>query len=377
MRFKAWLLTLLVLSSFGWGAYAVQLSMGLTVTGMGREVPWGLYIANFTFLVGIAASAIVVVLPLYVYSYERFKNLTVVGEVLAISAITMSFLFILVDLGRPDRVLNVIKYPSPNSLMFYDLIVLSVYFILNMVILLGIQADKIRKNSLYRLTVLVSIPWAISIHTITAFIYSGLIARSFWNVSILAPRFLASAFASGSAFIIITALILRRRTGFNITPDSVFKLSEIAAFAMVANIFFFASEVFTVFYGAITEHKDHYMYLFFQGGGLTLLFWISLILGIGSVILLLYPPTRKNELILMFASLLILISIWIEKGINLIVPAFIPSSAGTVATYWPTPYEILITAGVWSTGLLILSFLLRKLVGAQSVVDGYKSELSI
>lgn len=217
-RYWGWIILLLVITGTGLVFYLQQWSYGLGITGMGRNVSWGLYIANFTFFVGVAASAVMVVLPYYLHNFKEFGRLTVLGEFLAVAAVTMTILFILIDLGQPARVFNLILHPSPNSIIFWDVIVLTVYLLLNTVIAWS-TLDAERKSEIppawIKPLILLSIPWAISIHTVTAFIYSGLAARPFWLTALMAPRFLASAFASGPALLILMCLIIKRFTRFD------------------------------------------------------------------------------------------------------------------------------------------------------------------
>ncbi len=378
-KLKIWVVLLVILTVIGLLAYSLQLTKGLTVTGMGREVAWGLYISNFTFLVGVAASAVILVLPYHIYKIEDFKSLALIGESVAISSVVMCILFVLVDLGRIDRIAYIFRYPNLTSVMFFDLIVLSGYLMIN-VFIVGGRIFKVENEPLLRflrLLVYISIPWAISIHTVTAFIYSGLIARGFWNSAILAPRFLASAFASGAAIMVILSYILRKNTALSISQKGVAKLSEIAAFAMLSNLFLIGVEIFTVFYSANPEDIQHFNYIFFGLSGYhtyTPLWWFSISMGLVSTILLISPTTRKNEVVLFLASSIMAVSIWIEKGLLLIIPAYVPSTLGLIEEYIPTPIETLIAVGVWAIGLLILTVLLKKVVKALLLEDVFKSD---
>jgi molybdopterin-containing oxidoreductase family membrane subunit len=133
---KYWILIGVLFGLHGMGATAFlyQLSKGLTVTGMSRDVSWGIYIAQFTFLVGVAASAVMVVLPYYLHNVKEFGKITILGEFLAVAAVNMCLMFILVDLGKPMRMLNVILHPTPNSILFWDMVVLNGYLFLNIII---------------------------------------------------------------------------------------------------------------------------------------------------------------------------------------------------------------------------------------------------
>jgi len=364
-RYWTWISLLLIITGVGLIFYLIQLSYGLGITGMSRNVSWGLYIANFTFFVGVAASAVMVVLPYYLHNYKKFGRITILGEFLAVAAVMIAGLSVIVDLGQPARLFNLLLYPSPNSLLFWDIIVLSVYLLLNIVI--GwTTLDSERKSEAVpgwvKPLILLSIPWAVSIHTVTAFIYSGLVAKPFWLTALLAPRFLASAFASGPALLIIICLIIRRFAKFDPGKEAVQKLAVIVTYAMIINVFFLVVEFFTVFYSQIPEHLRHFHYLLFGLEGQSILvpwIWTSLILAAVALVLLIYPGTRRRENILAIACVAVFVSIWIDKGLGLIVPGFIPSATGEVFEYWPTAPEALITLGVWALGFLVLTILYK------------------
>lgn len=360
----AWVAFLLVMIGIGFIAYMRQWDLGLGITGMGRDISWGLYIANFTFLVGVAASGVMVVLPYYLHNFKVFARITIFGEFLAVAAVTMAMLFIFVDLGQPARVFNIILYPSPHSVLFWDMIVLSLYLILNIIIgwrTLEAEHQEEAPPIWLKPLVLISIPLAFSIHTVTAFIFSGLGARPFWLTALLAPRFLASAFASGPAILIIMCIIMRRFAKFDIGQEATQKIALIITYALSIHIFFFLVEIFTVFYGGIPEHVHHFEYLLGRGGQsiLTISAWISLVLIWIAFLLMINPQTRKTEGTLIYALLAVIIAVWIEKGLSFIVPGFIPSPLGEIARYSPTLAEIFITIGVWSVGILILTVLYK------------------
>ena len=360
----AWVAFLLVMIGIGFIAYMRQWGLGLGITGMGRDISWGLYIANFTFLVGVAASGVMVVLPYYLHNFKVFARITIFGEFLAVAAVTMAMLFIFVDLGQPARVFNIILYPSPHSVLFWDMIVLSLYLILNIIIgwrTLEAEHQEEAPPIWLKPLVFISIPLAFSIHTVTAFIFSGLGARPFWLTALLAPRFLASAFASGPAILIIMCIIMRRFAKFDIGQEATQKIALIITYALSIHIFFFLVEIFTVFYGGIPEHVHHFEYLLGRGGQsiLTISAWISLVLIWIAFLLMINPQTRKTEGTLIYALLAVIIAVWIEKGLSFIVPGFIPSPLGEIARYSPTLAEIFITIGVWSVGILILTVLYK------------------
>jgi Ni/Fe-hydrogenase subunit HybB-like protein len=207
---------------------------------MSRDVSWGFYIANFTYLVGVAAGGVMVVLPYYLHDYKAYGRITVMGEFLAIASIVMCLLFILVDLGQPMRALNVLLYPTPNSVLFYDAIVLNGYLFLNVVIgwnVLEAERNGVHYQSWLKPLIYISIPWAVSIHTVTAYLYCGLPGRHFWLTAVLAPRFLASAFAAGPALLILLCLFIRRFTNFDPGKEQIQALAKTVAYAICINVF--------------------------------------------------------------------------------------------------------------------------------------------
>ncbi len=360
-----WLLCLFAVMLAGFLAYQRQLAYGLGITGLSRDVTWGLYIAQFTFLVGVAASAVMVVLPYYLHSYKVFARITILGEFLAIAAVTMCMLFIFVDMGQPTRVFNVLLYPTPHSIMFWDMISLGGYLVLNAVIaLITLRAERegVAPPGWIKPVILLSIPWAVSIHTVTAFLYNGLPGRPLWLTAILAPRFLASAFASGPALLILLCMVIARATRTPAPREPVQKLAIIVTYAMVISMFFVAMEFFTSFYSQIPEHTESLRYMFAGLEGHARLapwMWVSMILAAGSLVLLLVPRYRHNEKLLAAACGMVFLSLWIDKGIGLIVAAFVPSPLGVVTEYSPSLPEILISLGIWAAGALILTVLYK------------------
>jgi molybdopterin-containing oxidoreductase family membrane subunit len=360
-RYWGWIVFLLLLTGAGFVCYCWQLSYGLGITGMSRDISWGIYIGQFTFFVGIAASAVMVVLPYYFHDMKEFGRITILGEFLAIAAVIMCMLFIFVDMGQPARVLNVLIYPTLHSMMFWDMISLGGYLLLNAVIsavMLDCEYKHLNPPRWLRPVVLFSVPWAISIHTVTAFLYNGLPGRSLWLTAILAPRFLASAFASGPALLILLCLLMRRLTSFDAGNEAIRKMAIIVAYAMTINVFFLLMELFTALYSHVPEHGEAFRYLFFGLEGkhpLVPVMWLSVCMAAAALVALLVPVLRNDQRILALASALVFGSLWLDKGMSLIVAGFVPSPLGHVTAYTPTAPEFAIVVGVWAIGALILT----------------------
>ena len=360
-RYWSWIALLLLLIGVGLACYLRQFSQGLVITGLSRDVTWGLYIAQFTFFVGVAASAVMVVLPYYLHDVKQFGKITILGEFLAVAAVTMCMLFIFVDMGQPTRVLNIMLYPSPRSVMFWDFVSLTGYLLLNgliSLVMLTAERKQLPPPRWIKPVIILSIPWAVSIHTVTAFLYSGLPGRTFWLTAILAPRFLASAFASGPSLLILLCLLLRRLTNFDAGREAIRRLGVIVAYAMSVSVFFVLLELFTALYSSRPEELEHFKYVFLGlNGERHLAAWmsVSVVLSVVALVLLLVPRLRNNQKLLATAAVCVFVSLWIEKGMGLIVGGFVPSPLGSVTRYSPTAPEWAIVAGVWAIGALMIT----------------------
>ncbi|MDR0466014.1 MAG: polysulfide reductase NrfD [Deltaproteobacteria bacterium] len=371
-RYYLWLLSLLAFIGVAGVAYIYQLQTGLGVTGMNRDVSWGLYISQFTYFVGVAASAVMLVLPAYFHHYKKFKRMIIFGEFMAISAVVMCMLFIVADMGQPQRMLNVILHPTPNSVMFFDMLVLIGYLLLNVVIgWVTLEAERLDIDPPHWIKYLVylSIIWAFSIHTVTAFLYAGLPGRHLWLTAVLAGRFLASAFCSGPAILLLLVLAVKRMTGFDPGQDAIKTLTKIITYAMCVNLFLFFCEVFTAFYSGIPGHQHPLVFLFAGHDGhiswVTPWMWACGLLAFAALSLLIPPALRDNMQVLPWALGMLIAASWIDKGLGLIIGGFSPNVFETLTPYAPTGVEILITLGVYAVGLLLLSLLWKIAIGVK------------
>ncbi len=367
--FYAWMTLLTAVTLVGLNAWATQVRDGMIVTAMTDHVSWGLYIANFTFMVGLAAGGVMMVIPAYLYHDEEMHDVVIVGEMLAIAAISMCIAFVVVDLGRPDRFWHLIPgmgvFNWPVSMLTWDVLVLNGYLLLNLHICGYLLYTRFRGRlpdpRWYVPFVLVSIVWAISIHTVTAFLYCGLGGRPFWNTALLAPRFLASAFVSGPAFIILALQVLRRVGEVRIGDRPIAVLTNIMRVTILINLLMVASEIFTEFYSG-TSHTASARYLYFGlhgAHGLVPWVWTAVAFGVISAVLLLRPHVVEHKVQLTVACLLAFVGVWIEKGMGLIIPGFVPSTLHEIVEYAPSLVEWQISAGIWALGLLIYTVALK------------------
>ena len=364
-RYHAWMGFLTVIALLGLNAYCKQLVHGLATTGMTDEVSWGLYIANFTFLVGMAAAAVMLVIPVYIYRNKELHDLVIFGELLAVAAIVMCLAFVTVDLGRPDRFHHLfLRFNFPISMLTWDVVVLNGYLLLNLHIcgylVYCAYRERTPSKLFYIPFVFIAIVWAVSIHTVTAFLYVGLGGRPFWNSAIIAPRFLASAFAAGPAFLILTLEALRHFTHYPVERAAIRTLRNIVTVALLINMFLLVCEVFVEFYTG-SSHGVSARYLFFGLGDKSALVpWIWTGIGLnGLALLLLVMPFSRRGFPLHVACVSLIVGIWIEKGMGLIIPGFVPTPLGDVIEYTPTINETLVCLGIWAFGLLIYTIFVR------------------
>jgi molybdopterin-containing oxidoreductase family membrane subunit len=365
----AWIGALASVVALGVLCYGRQLRTGLVVTGMSDQVSWGFYISNFAFLVGIAAAAVLLVIPAYVYHRQDIKSAVILGEALAVAAVIGAMSFVIVDLGRPDRLWHMIpvlgRFNFPVSMLAWDVVVLGGYLVLNLGLPAYVLYSRYRGREpvarRYVPWVLLAIVWAISIHTVTAFLFAANPSRPFWNVALLAPRFIATAFVSGPALIILVLQVVRRAARYPIAASVIDTLGAIMTIALQISLFITGAELFTDFYNE-TGHAAsiHYLYFGLHGlGALRPYIWGALALNVIAAVILSVGALRRRLALLNVACVLAFVGIWVEKGMGLVVPGFIPTPLGEVFEYHPTAVELGVAAGVWALGGLVFTLLAK------------------
>lgn len=378
-----WVSLLAVVIGVGLFCYSLQLRNGLVVTGMSDQVSWGFYISNFAFLVGIAAAAVLLVIPAYLFHRQDMKAVVLLGEALAVAAVVGAMSFVIVDLGRPDRVWHMFpvvgRFNFPTSMLAWDVVVLSGYLALNVAIPMYVLFSRYRGREpvqrKYFPWVLLAMFWAISIHTVTAFLFSANSARPFWNIALLAPRFIATAFVSGPALIILVLQIVERTARYPVDRRVIETLSLIMAVSLQISLFFTGAELFTDFYNEST-HAASLRYLYFGLHGLGALrpyIWTALACNVVAVVILMIHGLRRQARLLNAACVLAFVGIWVEKGMGLVVPGYIPTPLGEVFEYLPTAVELGVAAGVWALGILIFTLLAKVCIAVERGEVGRKA----
>jgi Ni/Fe-hydrogenase subunit HybB-like protein len=365
-----WIAGLLAVIALGVLYYFKQATDGMIWTNMRDQVSWGFYIANFTFLVGVAAAAVLLVIPAYIYNFKPIKEIVLFSEILAVAAIIMCLLFVSADLGRVERAWHILPPPIgkmhfPVSILAWDVLVLNGYLLINL-LAVGYVLYSNAKGEQYKMSfmwpiIIISIPWAFSIHTVTAFLYAGLPSRPFWNAAVLAPRFIASALCSGPALMLIIFQIIRKVSTIEITNRAIFKIAELMAYTMAVNLYLFCTEIFKEFYSD-TLHVESAQYLYFGLHGhahLAGFAWTALIFNVVAFILLLVPRTRQHFFYLNLACGMIFIAVYLEKGMGLVVPGFIPGTLGEIYPYLPSVLEQAVSFAIWAFGALVFTILVK------------------
>lgn len=349
-------------------AYSVQFRYGLGVSALSRRVPWGLYISQFAFLVGIAASSVVILVPQTIHRRPSSEPLVTLGETVSVIALLGAISFVLVDLGRPARLVGMLLHPCPSSLMFWDIVALGGYLVLCSSILVSSLLTKGRPSpSWFRGLVLLSIPWACAIHIVTALLFCGLSARPGWMTAILAPKFLATAFASGAALLYLLSQMLGRARPASGDGEAARGLLVVMAYAVLAVLLLSFLEVFTAYYAGLPEPSMHLKHLYglgslvpgsaptppsaLQGSTARWMMVASLLLAF-SLFLLLVSRWRGHGRLMTLACAAVLSSVFIEKGLWFVPSGFEPSSLGYLSGYRPSIIEILVATGIYSGGAL-------------------------
>ncbi len=355
---------------------------GLVLTGMSDSVPWGLYISFFVFWVGVAAAGIMFALGAYVFGHPGFRKIAVLGEVQAIAALVIVLLLIIADMGRPLRALVLMPLlPNfPRSMLAWDFLVLTGYLVINLagyIYTVGRYSEDRGLSARFLVPfVIIAAPIAIGIHTVTAFISQALTARPYWNTALLAPRYVATAFASGPALLLLVLLAAERTVrGFRVDWDVYRKTIFVTTGALIVGLYFTLSEVQELLWYTTEPFKKAQLEVLLLGRAtpwLSLLFWLWVSLGIAAVILALIPSVRSTRGGVAFIALLTVIAVIGEKTLTIVLPSYIPDSLGQIRPYTPTPVEIVVTIGIHAIGFLIYAILAKPAIRA--IMTHYKGE---
>ena len=371
----AWIAFLAALFAVGFAAYIYQMVNGFHVTGMSRDISWGMYIGHLTFFVGVAAGGVMIVLPYYLHNCKEYGRITVVGEFLAIPAIIMALLFVVVDIGSPMKLFNVYLYFTPHSMLCWDATVLPCYLLLNLIVgysVLQAENKGVKYGKVIKTLAIISIPFAFSIHIVTAWLYAGLPSRHYFLTAMLPAKFLAGAFATGPSLIILICFILKKLTGFDAGKKAIDRLATTVAYAYTATIFMVVCEFFTAFYSNVPSHKAALEYLYFGLHGHDQFVWLMMlfvVLAVVTLVIMIPRQTRTNYKLLGFGCAAAFVSMYIEKGLTFVIGGLSETPFGEIASYHVTLPEFLVIVGIFALGILIASILFKLVTVVKKDMD--------
>jgi molybdopterin-containing oxidoreductase family membrane subunit len=367
--------------ALGFAAWIMQLMEGLSVTGMNNQANWSLYIINFMFFIGASAGGIIVGALAHAIGIERFRPVARLAEVTALTALTLAVLSILLDIGRPERAWHMLRYPSFTSPLVWDVMIISVYGALAFgLVYFSIRQDLARLAQLFpgrrrlytvlalgrldlsaaaiardhktlRALSILSIPIAVLLHSVTAWILGLVKAQPGWHTAIIAPLFITSAVVSGVALTILSSLLSRHFLHVPIKDPVVQAMADILLWALPVLGYFLFSEMLTNWYPREPKAGDVFREMVF--GRYRPVFWFELLAALALPFILLVRRRTRTTGRIAVAAALVVMGVFAERW-NILLPpqlghSHLPYAA---AQYTPTLLELLLVASVWAAGAL-------------------------
>ena len=392
--FKRWFAFLTVGLAISIFAYSIQIKLGLGVTGLRDITTWGMYIGNFVFFVATSLVGMLITATLGLIGIKWAAPLARIAEIIALAFAAVAGLVIIIDMGRPDRLLNVFIYGRFQSPILWDLTVVITYTVISALLLylplipdLKICADRLEKahpmqRKLYqilslrwsdqpeqvkiiqrgiRILSILIIPIALAIHTVTSWLFA-VTMRPGWDSTIFGPYFVTGAFVSGTAAVILAMYFFRKNYHLKayVTDFHFDRMARLLVLVSLVYLYFNINEFLVPGYKLKKFDTVHLHALF--SGHYAWLFWGTQILGlILPIILLMFRFFRKpvNAFVI---ALFVLAGAWLKRYI-IVVPTmdhpFLPVQHLPLnfTVYTPTLIEITITMGTIFLTLIIITVL--------------------
>lgn len=377
-QYQIWIGTLALMMLLALGAWIYELRYGLATTGMRGVISWGIYIFTFAFFVKLSAGGLIVASSAEVFGIAPLKPLARLGVLTAAACILVAAITIVPDLGRPERMVNMILHPNWRSPMIWDAGIIGLYLLLAVLELRLMCANPQTAKSRRQLRVLAfaGLPAAFALHSITAWIFGVQISRAFWNTALMAPLFVVSAILSGTALIAIVAALLQKFAAAEIPESTWRKLGGLMAISLAIDLFFLFSEYLTVLWGGVPSEMAA-LKMILPGGPFAWLFWLEWVIGgIVPFVLLVTPKTRQRLGALVASAVLILAGVYafqIELSTVGLANPLIQLAPGTsLGTYAPGQSVFQFTgeyAPTWVEYAIILGLVA---FGAMLVTLGYR-----
>lgn len=367
-RLEAWSALLGLLVALGLGTWIYQLTQGLRVTGMRDVVSWGAYIVTFAFFVGLSAGGLIVASAAEVFGVQSLKPLSKLGVLTALASITCAGLMIIPDLGRPDRILNLVAYPHWQSPLIWDVGIIATYFLFAAVDLTVLHRRDTSPTGLaktVRVLAYIGLPTAVLLHSITAWIFGLQIARTWWNTALMAPLFVTSAILSGTALVAVAAIAAQRFAHVRVPEQTWRVVSNLLVVSLFVDLFLVACDYITILWGNVPRERAA-LNLILPGGSWQTVFWLEWIVGgVAPLVLLMTPRLRASRALVALAALLAMVGVYAYR-IELVVGGLVrpiiqlppgiakgsyqsdKSSFVYTGGYHPTWVEIAIVVGMFA-----------------------------
>ncbi len=397
--YKLWIGFLLTIIAVAIWGYVIQFQKGLGVTGMRDYVSWGLYIASFVFFVATALVGMLISAVVGLLGQKWIIPISRIAEMIALAFVMMAGIVIVVDMGRPDRLLNVFIYGRFQSPIFWDITVVNVYLVISFLLLflpllpdLGIIRNHMKKDlpkwqwNLYnvlslgwvgtpgqykilhraiRVLLILIVPVAMALHTVTSWL-SALTLRSGWDSTIFGPYYVSGAFVAGSGAVLIAMYFLRKYYKLEdyITDYHFDKMGKLMVLVALVYLYFNINEFLVPGYKMKEADAHHLHTLFSFHGEYGVMFWMTQTFGLILPIFLGFFKRFRKPFPMMLIGTAVLIGAWYKRVI-IVVPtlihAFLPiqNVPEEFHHYNPTGIEIIITLGTIAAAVLIFSILVK------------------
>ncbi|MEN8157277.1 MAG: NrfD/PsrC family molybdoenzyme membrane anchor subunit [Bacteroidota bacterium] len=394
---RFWFFILIMFAGVGLWGWIIQIKNGLGVTGMTDYVSWGIYIANFVFFVAVSLIGLLISSVLQLLKISWAKPISRAAEQIALAAVALAGIVIVMDMGRPDRLLNIFLHGRLASPIVWDVTVVSTYLAISLLlfyiplipdlaILRDRQVEGICKGKMklykilslgwngnekqfktiahaMRVLMILIIPVGLSIHTVTSWLFAATL-RPGWDSTIFGPYFVVGAFVAGTAAVIILMYVYRTRYGLKeYLQDLHFeKMGRLLVLMSLVYLYFNINEFLVPAYKMRLAEGVHLHELF--SGGYASMFWFVQIVGLVlPIVLILLKPFRK-PLPLTIISAVVMISAWFKRFL-IVVPTLehphlpIQNVPEKFHHYAPTGTEIMIMLFSFFAALLIISVLAK------------------
>jgi len=386
--FSLWISVLAVLAVAALGAFIYQFSEGLVVTGMNNLNSWGLYIIGFMFLVGLSAGGLIVSSSATVFNIPSFKAVAKPAVLLSAVCIILAGMMIIIDLGSPQRFLNLLIYGRAGSPLMWDVVVITLYLITSLLYLYLMTRPNPNQKTL-KVMSFIALPVAVLVHSVTAWIFGLLVAQPTWNSALMAPLFVASALDSGLALLIIVLVALNKFSSFKFEKSLMSTLGGMLAVFITVDIFMVLSELLTMAFPGSAEEMVYVDVLL--KGDLSFFYWGELVIGGLLPFLLLAFGNRQKPALIVGASAMVVIGVFFKR-VWLVFSSYAvplindapgvttgrwqpPADLGTVPNIWvtlgsyaPTWVEGLIFVGIFAFGALLFTLGYKYVIEEKSTV---------